>query len=209
MIAKENIELEDRISAEELTRLIEAEKTEKGYEFILWNKRYLSTADLDSVKAYSSVVSEIMEHISELVESDKVSAAVIEKLDKEISDDEDQDDETTHIVHRVYGARKSGIIDDKFEEYINRLSEINGVPPGTTWHLLLDRPTFSSAILSVMDVYAHNYKEDPNYYYDSGAYFLLRMALSRDFHTTEIEGPNAAELEDEGEKNAETNSNHS
>lgn len=173
----------ERISAAELVRLIEAEKTDRGYEFTIRNDKYLSRISSDVLTEYSGIASDIMEHISELVEAGNVSAEGLKVLSDQIDEEYPEKDEQEKILFYVMRARSQGIIDGFFEECIQKQTALKGWPVNSATHTLIERPAVMSYILSAMDVYANGYKEDAERYYGSGAYWLLRALIARDPRT--------------------------
>ena len=172
-----------RISAAELVRLIEAEKTDSGYEFTIRNDKYLSRIGSDVLAEYSGIASDLMEHVSELVEAGSVSAEGLKALSNQIDEEYPEKDEQERILFYVMRARSQGIIDDFFEECIQKQTALKGWPVNSATHTLIERPAVMSYILSAMDVYANGYKEDAERYYGSGAYWLLRALIARDPRT--------------------------
>lgn len=181
-----NENVNHRISAAELARLIEAGQIDKGYEFSIRDDRHISRIEPDVLSEYSRIASRIMEHVAELVETGGVSAKDIKALDDQINEEYPEEEEQEKILYRVIRARSLGLIDDYFEECIQRQTALKGWPVNSVTHTLIERPAVMSYILSAMDVYAAGYKEDAERYYCSGAYWLLRMLIARDPRTQTV-----------------------
>lgn len=124
-----------KISAEELARLIEAEKTDMGYEFTIRNDKYLSKIGSDVLADYSKIASDIMEHVALLVEAGNVCAEDLKALSDQIDEEYPEKDEQEKILFYVMRGRNQGIIDDFFEECIQRQTALKGWPVNSA-HIL-------------------------------------------------------------------------
>ncbi len=122
-----NENVDSRISADELKHLIEAEQTDKGYEFSIRNDRYLSRISTDVLSEYSKIASDIMEHTAELVETGKVTAQDLQVLNDQIGKAYPEKDEQERILFLVIKARSKGIIDEYLEACIQRQTTLKGL----------------------------------------------------------------------------------
>ena len=106
--------MSEKMNRDDLIRLIEAEKSDRGYEFIIRNEKYLSVIDADILAEYAEIASDIMRHIAELVEDSKITAADITGICDQIDEEYPEKDEKEKILFIVMKARSQGLIDEYF-----------------------------------------------------------------------------------------------
>ena len=143
--------MSEKMNRDDLIRLIEAEKSDRGYEFIIRNEKYLSVIDADILAEYAEIASDIMRHIAELVEDSKITAADITGICDQIDEEYPEKDEKEKILFIVMKARSQGLIDEYFERCIQKLTTLKGWPVDSATHLLLERPKVMSYIFAAMD----------------------------------------------------------